>query len=90
MGAFQANFSNVTPAAPADYPSVYWQKGLSPTGVNAAGLPIYDVSAYVPVVLGPGPGGTHDEPLTDGNGNIIFAATLTLGGDVIVVLGVPN
>jgi hypothetical protein len=33
---------------------------------------------------------THDEPLTDGNGNFIFAATLTTGGDIIVVIGVPN
>ena len=28
---------------------------------------------------------THDEPLTDGMGNLIFA-----GGDVVVVIGVPN
>jgi hypothetical protein len=28
---------------------------------------------------------THDEPLTDGNGNFIFA-----GGDIIVLTGVPN
>lgn len=35
-------------------------------------------------------GTTHDEPLTDGNANFIFAATLTVGGDIIVVLGVPN
>jgi hypothetical protein len=33
---------------------------------------------------------THDEPLTDGNGNFIFAATLTTGGDIIVLTGVPN
>jgi len=33
---------------------------------------------------------THDEPLTDGNANFIFAATLTTGGDIIVVVGVPN
>ena len=33
---------------------------------------------------------THDEPLTDGNANFIFAATLTTGGDIIVVIGVPN
>ena len=32
----------------------------------------------------------HDEPLTDGNGSFIFAATLTTGGDIIVVIGVPN
>jgi hypothetical protein len=34
---------------------------------------------------GGGGGGTHAEPLTDGNGNFIFA-----GGDIVVVLGVPN
>jgi hypothetical protein len=33
---------------------------------------------------------THDEPLTDSNGNFIFAATLTTGGDIIVVIEVPN
>lgn len=33
---------------------------------------------------------THDEPLTDGNANFIFAATLTTGGDIIVVTGIPN
>ena len=33
---------------------------------------------------------THDEPLTDGNANFIFAATLTEDGDIIVVLGVPD
>ena len=35
-------------------------------------------------------GGTHSEPLTDGNANFIFAATLATGGDIIVVVGVPN
>jgi hypothetical protein len=37
-----------------------------------------------------GSGSTHSEPLTDGNGNFCFAATLTKGGDIIVVVGVPN
>lgn len=37
-----------------------------------------------------GSGNVHDEPLTDGNGNFIFAATLTTGGDIIVVTGIPN
>jgi hypothetical protein len=38
-----------------------------------------------------GAGGvTHSEPLTDGNANFIFAATLSEGGDIIVVVGVPN
>ena len=30
-------------------------------------------------------GGTHSEPLTDGNSNFIFA-----NGDIIVAFGVPN
>jgi hypothetical protein len=34
--------------------------------------------------------GEHSEPLTDGNANFIFAATLTTGGDIIVVTGIPN
>jgi hypothetical protein len=34
---------------------------------------------------GSGSSTTHDEPLTDGNSNLIFAA-----GDVIMVLGVVN
>ncbi len=33
---------------------------------------------------------THDELLTDGNGNTIYSATLTWQGNVIVVTGVPN
>ena len=33
---------------------------------------------------------THAEPLTDGNGNFIFAATLTTGGDIICVEGVTG
>lgn len=33
---------------------------------------------------------THSESLTDGNGNFIFAATLSLGGDIITVVGVPD
>ena len=32
----------------------------------------------------------HSEPLTDGNGNLIFAATFEKAGDVIVVVGVPD
>lgn len=32
----------------------------------------------------------HDESLTDGNANFIFASTLTRGGDIITVVGVPN
>jgi hypothetical protein len=32
---------------------------------------------------------TYSEPLTDGNGNFIFAATPSLGGDIIVVIGIP-
>jgi len=32
----------------------------------------------------------HSEPLTDGNGNLIFATDLAGNGDVIVVVGVPD
>lgn len=32
----------------------------------------------------------HSESLTDGNANFIFDATLTTGGDIITVVGVPN
>lgn len=42
------------------------------------------------ITLGSVPSGTHDEPLTDGNGNLIFAATLSTGGDIVVATGVPN
>jgi hypothetical protein len=34
---------------------------------------------------GSDPPSTHTEPLTDGQGNFIFA-----GGDIVVVVGVPN
>ena len=33
---------------------------------------------------------THAEPLTDGNANFIFAATLTSGGDIVMATGVPD
>ena len=33
---------------------------------------------------------THAEPLTDGNANFIFAATLSAGGDIICVEGIQN
>ena len=42
------------------------------------------------VSSGSGAPTTHSESLTDGNANFIFAATLTTGGDIIVVVGVPN
>jgi hypothetical protein len=35
-------------------------------------------------------GSTHSESLTDGNANFIFASTLTEGGDVITIAGVPD
>lgn len=50
---------------------------------------LWAVSDPAPFTNGaPGAGAansTHDEPLTDGNSNIIFAK-----GDVVVVIGVPN
>lgn len=46
-----------------------------------------DLGAWVPTLS---VSDIHAEPLTDGNGNIIFAATMAMGGDVIVVVGVPN
>jgi hypothetical protein len=42
------------------------------------------------VNTGGGTPNTHDESLTDGNANFIFAATLTTGGDIITVIGVAN
>jgi len=39
---------------------------------------------------GGGSSTAHSEPLTDGNGNLIFASTLLMGGDVIIVVGVAN
>ena len=80
------NFNNTNPPAPPGSVNVQWQavyNGVDP--IN--GLPIRNISAYVPVT---GAGSTHDEPLTDGNANFIFAATLSLGGDVIVCVGVPD
>jgi hypothetical protein len=82
------DLNNTTPAAPGGSVNVQWQKGASSGNDPATGLPIYPVSAYV--ASGGAGGSTHSEPLTDGNANFIFAATLTVGGDIIVVTGVPN
>lgn len=85
------DFSDTLPAAPAGHVNGKWQAvyvGTDP----ATGYAIRSLSLYVPAAGG-GPvpaGATHDEPLTDGNANFIFAATLAAGGDIIVVLGVPN
>lgn len=59
--------------------------------VNGDAL-VFDASTnnWTPGAPAPTTPATHDEPLTDGNGNIIFAATMTMGGDVVVVIGVPN
>lgn len=73
----------------------------TPTKINLNGIHELDLdlegtttasvsSGVVTVVNTLPPNNTHDEPLTDGDGNLIFAATLTTGGDVIVVIGVPN
>ena len=49
-------------------------------------------SAFIAIATigGGGSNGAHDESLTDGNGNFIFAATLSEGGDIVVVTGVSN
>jgi hypothetical protein len=75
---------------------------MSATKVNLNGIQELDLTlGGTTTVTMPSPGvvavtqtlpptNTHDEPLTDGNANFIFAATLTTGGDIIVVTGVPN
>lgn len=51
-----------------------------PTGVDSAstsgGVTTINLSAS----------STHSEMLTDGNGNLIFASTPTMGGDLIVAV----
>ncbi|MHB1673766.1 MAG: hypothetical protein ACYCSP_05895 [Acidobacteriaceae bacterium] len=49
-----------------------------------------DATGKISAVGGSGPTVTHDEPLTDGNANFLFAASLSEGGDILVVTGVPN
>ncbi len=60
-----------------------------PTGVSSAtttnGITTINLENIIPVIPD-----VHDEPLTDGNANFIFDATLLKGGDIIVVTGVPN
>lgn len=51
---------------------------------------LIDPDGTIHSVGGGGGGTTHSESLTDGNANFIFAATLTSGGDIITVVGVPN
>lgn len=58
-------------------------------GANTAAIQQVNTGA-VSVITGGGGGGTsstgtHAEPLTDGQGNFIFA-----GGDIVVAVGVPN
>lgn len=76
------------PQAPPGFVNVVFQQAATPSGVDAFGNPIYPTSAYVADPVSEQ--GTHSEPLTDGNGNFIFAATLTKAGDVICCVGIPN
>jgi hypothetical protein len=62
-----------------------------PAGSAASGMFLSASGTFeVPSGGGGGTSTTHSESLTDGNGNFIFAATLTTGGDVITVCGIPN
>jgi hypothetical protein len=63
-----------------------------PAGAAAAGKMLKADGTWSVPPSGGGSGGvaTHAEPLTDGNGNLIFAPSLSMGGDVIVVVGVEN
>jgi hypothetical protein len=62
-----------------------------PPGAAAAGkLLKADGTWSVPPSGGGGSVTTHAEPLTDGNGNLIYASSLSMGGDLIVVVGVAN
>jgi hypothetical protein len=56
---------------------VFKARSVSDTGVA--------FGDFVFQALAAGSLNVHDEPLTDGNSNFIFA-----GGDIIVVVGVPN
>lgn len=62
-----------------------WLDGYSAvTGLFTASQPAFsDISGVAGVFQT-----THAEPLTDGNGNFIFAATLATGGDIIVCEGI--
>lgn len=65
--------------------------GINELDLNLAGTVTATTSQGVTTITQTGiNNNTHDEPLTDGNANFIFAATLTTGGDIIVVIDVPN
>lgn len=65
--------------------------GIHELDLNLGGTTAASVSAGVVTLTQTlPPTDTHDESLTDGNGNFIFAATLTTGGDIITVTGVPD
>jgi hypothetical protein len=59
---------------------------ISSTGANA-GQPCIKIGGVVHAILAAAalPAATHDESLTDGNSNFIFA-----GGDIVTVIGIPN
>ncbi len=68
------------PPVPQNFPQIAheWIDAYdASTGIFSASQPLYSDIGGLPVF--------HDEPLTDGNGNFIFA-----GGDCIVVTGIPN
>jgi hypothetical protein len=67
---------SAAPTGPCTVPSLYYQ------GDN---LFCCVAGSWVEVAGGVVSAATHDELLTDGNGNLIFA-----NGDVITVVGVPN
>lgn len=78
----EVNLNGTNPSIPSGKLAVNFQASAAYTDPNN-GSPVRDVSAYVDSASSSG--GTHAEPLTDGNGNFIFAA-----GDIVCVVGVPN
>ena len=84
------NFDDTDPPPDPGYINVKWKKNPVSAGIDpTTGYPFFNMSGEVPSGGGPG-SGTHSESLTDGNANFIFAATLTTGGDIITVVGVPD
>ena len=85
MAIVYTNLNGSNPPAPAGYRNATWQVGS--LYIDGQGRIVRDASCYEPDSGGSGPGGAHDEPLTDGNMNFIFVSS-TLGlGDCIVVIG---
>ena len=78
--AAQPTFRALTPA---DFPS----GGLVTQLIAGFGISLSPPTGVGAVTVNTD---THSESLTDGNANFIFAATLSMGGDIITVVGVPN